>query len=71
MPDTRSRFSLRALPVMLDKIKYIAEIEGDPANKLICALLQGKIEEYENIHGEIPPDELSMLSKKRIPKKTN
>lgn len=47
------KYTLRTERVLLDKIKYIAEIEGRSANKEIEQLIKKRIEQFEKEHGPI------------------
>lgn len=47
------KYTLRTERVLLDKIKYIAEIEGRSANKEIEQLIKKRIEQFEKENGKI------------------
>ncbi len=49
-----SPFSLRVSEKLLDKIKYLAELNKRSANKEIEFILENHIREYEKTNGEIP-----------------
>ena len=57
MKDNLPRYTLRIPQVLLDKLGYIAEYEGRTKNKELEQLIKKRIEEFEETHGKINPDE--------------
>jgi hypothetical protein len=60
------RFTLRIHPVIMEKMKYIAETNGRSVNKEIEQILKWVISDYENKRGRIPIDEQAKLRNKPI-----
>ena len=53
MKDNLPRYTLRIPQILLDKLGFIAEYEGRTKNKEIEQLIKRRVEEFEEIHGEI------------------
>lgn len=53
MTDSKSRFTLRVDPELLEKLGYIAEYEGRTKNRELEQLIKRRIKEFEAEHGEI------------------
>ena len=53
----QSRFTLRIHPLIMAKMKYIAETNGRSVNKEIEQILKWVISDYENKRGRIHIDE--------------
>ena len=53
----QSRFTLRIHPLIMEKMKYIAETNGRSVNKEIEQILKWVISDYENKRGRIHIDE--------------
>ena len=51
--DSKSRYTLRTDPVLLEKLGYIAEYEGRTMEQMI----KRRIAAFEQEHGEIPIEE--------------
>ena len=51
------RFTLRIHPLIMEKMKYIAETNGRSVNKEIEQILKWVISDYENKRGRIHVDE--------------
>lgn len=54
MKDNLPRYTLRVPQALLDKLAYVAEYEGRTKNKEIEQLIKKRIQEFEEIHGQIP-----------------
>jgi len=54
MMDSKSRFTLRVDPELLEKLGYVAEYEGRTKNRELEQLIKRRIREFEAEHGEIP-----------------
>ena len=54
MMDSKSRFTLRVNPELLEKLGYIAEYEGRTKNRELEQLIKKRIRDFEAEHGEIP-----------------
>ncbi len=54
MPSKKPMFTLRTEQQNIDKLKYIADIEGRSDNKQLEYILKQFITNYENQHGTIP-----------------
>lgn len=57
MPSQLPRFTLRIDPVLIKKIRYIAEENGRSANKELEQIIKKVVAEYEYCNGPIPVDE--------------
>ena len=55
--DSKSRYTLRTDPVLLEKLGYIAEYEGRTKNRELEQMIKRRIAAFEQEHGEIPIDE--------------
>ena len=53
----QSRFTLRIHPLIMAKMKYIAEMNGRSVNKEIEQILKWVIDDFENKRGRIHIDE--------------
>ena len=53
----QARFTLRIHPLVMEKMKYIAESNGRSVNKEIEQILKWVIDDYENRRGRIHVDE--------------
>lgn len=56
MEESLARYTFRVSPILLDKLRYIAEFEGRSKNKELEQLVKKRIEEFESRHGAIPAD---------------
>ena len=52
--DSKSRYTLRTDPVLLEKLGYIAEYEGRTKNRELEQIIKRRIAAFEQEHGEIP-----------------
>ena len=52
-----SRFTLRVHPVILEKLKIIADTNGRSVNKEIEQILKWIVDDYENKCGKIKVDD--------------
>ena len=52
--DSKSRYTLRTDPVLLEKLGYIAEYEGRTKNRELEQMIKRRIAAFEQEHGEIP-----------------
>ena len=55
--DSKSRYTLRTDPVLLEKLGYIAEYEGRTKNRELEQMIKRRIAAFEQEHGEIPIEE--------------
>ena len=55
--DSKSRYTLRTDPVLLEKLGYIAEYEGRTKNRELEQMIKRRIAAFEQEHGEIPAHE--------------
>ena len=55
--DSKSRYTLRTDPVLLEKLGYIAEYEGRTNNRELEQMIKRRIAVFEQEHGEIPIEE--------------
>ena len=53
----QARFTLRIHPLLMEKMKYIAETNGRSVNKEIKQILKWVINDFENKRGRIHIDE--------------
>ena len=53
MKDNLPRYTLRIPQLLLDKLGYIAEYAGRTKNKEIEQLIKRRVDEFEEIHGNI------------------
>lgn len=58
MPSKLPQFTIRIDPVMLKKIRYVAEYNARSANREVETLIKKHIEDFEKEHGEISLDDL-------------
>ena len=68
MKDTKSRFTLRTEPIILDKLGYIAEFEGRTKNKELIQMIKARISEFEAEHNEITQEQIEKLFLAKKPK---
>ena len=61
MKDTKSRFTLRTEPEVLDKLGYIAMYEGRTKNKELIQMIKARITAFEGAHGEITKELIENL----------
>lgn len=59
MPSNLPQFTIRIDPLMLQKIRYIAEYNARSANKEIEFLVTQHIANFEKEHGVITSDDLN------------
>lgn len=57
MPSSLPQFTIRINPLMLKKIRYIAEYNARSANREVETLIKKHIEKFEKEHGEINFDD--------------
>ena len=55
--DSKSRYTLRTDPVLLEKLGYIAEYEGRTKNRELEQMIKHRIAAFEQEHGDIPIEE--------------
>ena len=60
--DSKSRYTLRTDPVLLEKLGYIAEYEGRTKNRELEQMIKRRIAAFEQEHGEIPIEENDRVS---------
>ena len=53
MKDSKSRYTLRIDPVLLDKFGYVAEYEGRTKNRELEQMIKRRVAAFEREHGEI------------------
>lgn len=53
MKDSKSRFTLRVSPELLEKLGYIAEYEGRTKNRELERMIKQRIADFEQEHGTI------------------
>ncbi len=58
MPSKLPQFTIRIDPVMLKKIRYVAEYNARSANREVETLIRKHIEDFEREHGIISVDDL-------------
>jgi hypothetical protein len=69
-----SRFTLRIHPLVMKKMKVIADYNGRSVNKEIEQILKWVIDDFENKCGKIRTEELNLIDhpeRKMRPKDTN
>lgn len=57
MPSSLPQFTIRIKPLMLRKIRYIAEYNARSANREVETLIKKHIEQFEKEHGKITFDD--------------
>ena len=57
MPSNLPQFTIRIDPIMLKKIRYVAEYNARSANREVETLIKKHIEQFEHKHGEITFDD--------------
>ncbi len=57
MQDDKSRYTLRVVPELLEKLGYIAEYEGRTKNRELEQMIKQRIAAFEREHGKIPTAE--------------
>ena len=57
MPSSLPQFTIRIDPLLLKKIRYVAEYNARSANREVETLIKKHIEEFEKKHGEITFDD--------------
>ena len=58
MPSKLPQFTIRIDPIMLKKIRYVAEYNARSANREVETLIRKHIEDFEREHGSISVDDL-------------
>lgn len=58
MPSKLPQFTIRIDPIMLKKIRYIAEYNARSANREVETLIRKHIKDFEREHGIISVDDL-------------
>ena len=53
MMDSKSRYTLRIDPILLEKLGYVAEYEGRTKNRELEQMIKRRIANFEREHGEI------------------
>ena len=53
MGDSKSRYTLRVDPVLLEKFGYVAEYEGRTKNRELEQMIKRRVAAFEREHGEI------------------
>lgn len=53
MEDKLLRYTLRIVSRLFAKVRYVAEYEGRSANKEIEQMLRKRVQEFEELNGEI------------------
>ena len=61
MPSNLPQFTIRIDPIMLKKIRYVAEYNARSANREVETLIKKHIDNFEKEHGEITFDDLESL----------
>lgn len=61
-----ARFTMRIHPIVMQKIKYIANQNGRSINKEIEQILKWVINDYERTNGRIKIDEELLPAKKEV-----
>lgn len=61
-----ARFTMRIHPIVMQKIKYIANQNGRSINKEIEQILKWVINDYERTNGRIALDEDALPAKKEV-----
>lgn len=56
-----ARFTLRIHPLIMKKMKVIAQYNGRSVNKQIEQILKWVIDDFENKCGKIRPEELELI----------
>jgi len=59
MPSNLPQFTIRIDPLMLQKIRYIAEYNARSANREVETLIKNHIADFEKEHGVITSDDLN------------
>ena len=54
MPSSLPQFTVRIEPVLLAKLRYVAEYNARSANREIEMLIKKHVEKFEQTHGKIP-----------------
>ena len=57
MPSSLPQFTIRIDPLLLKKIRYVAEYNARSANREVETLIKKHIEQFEKEHGEITFDD--------------
>ncbi len=57
MPSNLPQFTIRIDPLMLKKIRYVAEYNARSANREVETLIKKHIEDFEKENGEIILDD--------------
>lgn len=74
MSMATARFTLRIHPLVMKKMKVIANYNGRSVNKEIEQILKWVIDDFENKCGKIRPEEIELIEhpeKKMEPLETN
>ena len=65
--DSKSRYTLRTDPVLLEKLGYIAEYEGRTKNRELEQMIKRRIAAFEQEHGEIHVEETERYRGRFLP----
>ena len=57
MPSNLPQFTIRIDPVLLKKIRYVAEYNARSANREVETLIKSHVEKFEKEHGKITFDD--------------
>lgn len=57
MPSNLPQFTIRIDPLLLKKLRYVAESNARSANREVETLIKKHVEEYEQKNGEINFDD--------------
>ena len=61
MPSNLPQFTIRIDPLLLRKIRYVAEYNARSANREVEMLIRNHIEKFEKENGVITDDDLENL----------
>lgn len=58
MPSNLPQFTIRIDPILLSKLRYIAEYNARSANREVEMLIKKHVEKFEQTHGKITESQL-------------